>query len=112
MVSYPNTARIPTIAYILALTGSLCFVPLALILRAALWMYDHSPAYWRANAVRIMMFTTHFFLLLLGVFLSVGETYGVILQILDAYTNATIGSVFTCADNINSSKTTDHFLYS
>jgi hypothetical protein len=42
-------------------------------------------------------------LIFVSIFLTIGGTYGVIAQIIDAYRDGLIESAFSCADNSNSS---------
>ena len=46
-----------------------------------------------------MLYAFHVFLVLLGLFLAVGGTYGVVVQIKEAYADGQIASAFSCADN-------------
>ncbi|KAL5359435.1 transmembrane amino acid transporter protein-domain-containing protein [Aspergillus floccosus] len=76
-VSFVLASAIPIFTYVLALVGSLCFAPLAISLPGLLWI-------------------------LLGLFMMVGGTYGVIVQILNAYESGKIDKVFSCVDNSSS----------
>ena len=105
---------IPIFAYLIALTGSICFSPLAISLPAYLWLHDHQN--WRTGGsksgenngnkrrlLRIVAFYFNWFLIFLGGFMCVGGTYAVVMQIKEAYADGTIGGVFSCADNSGSS---------
>lgn len=95
---------IPIFNYLLALAGSLTFAPLALGLPGYLWVYDH-PA-WRLSSSskgKQVVYWLHWLMILLAVFLTIGGTYGVVQEILDAYASGKIESAFSCADNSNSS---------
>jgi hypothetical protein len=89
---------IPIFNYVLALVGSLCFAPLAISLPGWLWLYSHRD-YYRGNALRMTLYALHVFLVALGLFMAVGGTYGVIVQIKEAYADGEISSAFSCADN-------------
>lgn len=95
---------IPIFNYLLALAGSLTFAPLALGLPGYLWVYDHSA--WRLSSSskgKQVAYWLHWLMILLAVFLTIGGTYGVVQEILDAYASGKIESAFSCADNSNSS---------
>ncbi|KAJ5350147.1 hypothetical protein N7541_007874 [Penicillium brevicompactum] len=97
-ISFVLAEAIPIFNYVLALVGSLCFAPLAISLPGWLWIYSHRD-YWRGNAVRVSLYAFHVFLILLGLFMAVGGTYGVVVQINKAYRDGEISSAFSCADN-------------
>lgn len=108
---------IPIFNYLLALAGSLTFAPLALGLPGYLWVYDHG--HWRSGGggggsgsgggggsgawLRKLAYWANWLMILLAVFLTVGGTYGVITEILEAYASGAIPGAFSCADNSNSS---------
>jgi hypothetical protein len=100
-ISFVLASAIPIFNYVLALVGSLCFAPLAISLPGWLWLYSHRD-YWRGNFVRVVLYGLHVFLVLLGLFMAVGGTYGVVVQINQAYKNGEISSAFSCADNSGS----------
>lgn len=82
---------IPVFNYLVAITGSFCFAPLALMVPAWIWMYDH-PHYWRGGSVlQRGAYLAHGLLMVFGAFLCVGGTYGSIQSIIDAYNNGTVG---------------------
>ncbi|KAL2211410.1 neutral amino acid permease [Sarocladium strictum] len=94
-------SAIPIFNFLLALTGSICFAPLALILPMLLWFHDYR--HWvKGSAKQKCIFGLHIFIVLVGSFLSVGGTYSTVKQIIDAYATGIIGSAFSCADNSNS----------
>ncbi|KAI8942502.1 hypothetical protein NX059_000566 [Plenodomus lindquistii] len=101
VISFLIASGVPIFNYLLSLAGSVAFAPLALCLPGWLWLYDHAD-YWRGNALHKIMYALHVLLILIGLFLTVGGTYGVIVQIKDAYRDGTISSAFSCADNSNS----------
>lgn len=55
-----------------------------------LWLYDHGH-YKKGTPLQIVIYLLHIGLVLLGAFFLVGGTYGVILQVIDAYATGTIG---------------------
>jgi hypothetical protein len=81
---------IPIFSFIIALIGSVCFAPLAIMLPAYLWLYDFGQ-YWKGGMLRRLQWLFHVLLILLGAFMCVGGTYSVIRQIIAAYADGTIG---------------------
>lgn len=100
-ISFVLACAIPIFTYVLALVGSICFAPLAISLPGMLWLYSHDH-YRRGSAKRMVVYGLHMGLVLLGAFMTVGGTYGVIVQIIDAYNSGRIDKVFSCADNSGS----------
>ncbi|KAJ5562908.1 hypothetical protein N7461_001669 [Penicillium sp. DV-2018c] len=100
-ISFVLACAIPIFNYVLALVGSLCFAPLALSLPGWLWLHSHR-SYYRGNIIQMGLYGFHVFLILLGLFMAVGGTYGVIVQINQAYADGQISSAFSCADNSGS----------
>ncbi|KAF9888661.1 hypothetical protein FE257_008419 [Aspergillus nanangensis] len=93
---------IPIFNYLTAMTGSVCFAPIAMALPGWLWIHDH-PNYRTGTTAQKVVYWLHVALIPLGALFFVGGTYGVILQITNAYASGLIGSAFSCADNSNSS---------
>jgi len=89
---------IPIFNYILALTGSLCFAPLTIILTGFLWL-NMNKSWKKGTALQRGAFYLHFLIPLLGTFMCVGGTYAVIQEIIDAYADGTVGGVFSCAND-------------
>ncbi|XRM38402.1 hypothetical protein ABZX51_001822 [Aspergillus tubingensis] len=101
-IAFILACAIPIFTYVLALVGSLGFAPLALCLPGWLWLYSHGE-YWKSGGVvKRVVYLLHVLLVLLGAFMTVGGTYGVIVQIMDAYKDGQIDGVFSCADNSGS----------
>ncbi|PWY90831.1 hypothetical protein BO70DRAFT_425772 [Aspergillus heteromorphus CBS 117.55] len=102
-VSFILACAIPIFTYVLALVGSLCFAPLAISFPAWLWVYSHGH-YWGAGVgvMRRLVFGLHVLMIGLGVFMMVGGTYGVLVQIMEAYSSGEVDGVFSCADNSGS----------
>jgi hypothetical protein len=120
LLAFILVEAIPIFNYLLALSGSVCFAPLALILPMVLWLYDYSSWY-NGSVKQKLIFAFHVLIILIGAFLSVGGTYATVQSIIDAYANNTIGkftfltfgnsitltfhslgSAFSCDDNSNS----------
>jgi len=101
-ISFILACAIPIFNYVLALVGSLCFAPLAISLPGWLWVYSHGEYLKKGNLWRQTIYGLHILLILLGLFMTVGGTYGVIVQINNAYADGSISSAFSCADNSGS----------
>lgn len=119
IISFFIASGVPIFNYLLSLAGSIAFAPLALGLPGWLWIYvsckkshledcvltynqDHAD-YWRGNLWKKTLYGLHILLILISAFMTIGGTYGVIVQIMDAYKDGSIDSAFSCADNSNSS---------
>ncbi|KAI0885529.1 amino acid transporter [Annulohypoxylon maeteangense] len=87
--------------YLLSLVGSICFAPMAISVPGILWLFDFSH-YRTGSLWQKSQYFFHWFLVVLGLFITVGGTYSTILAIKDAYATGLIGSAFSCADNSNS----------
>lgn len=96
--SFLIASGIPIFNYILALAGSFCFSPVAICLPGWLWCHDHGH-YRRGNVWQITAYYLHVLMIAFGAFMTIGGTYSVIQEIIDAYASGTIGSAFSCADN-------------
>jgi hypothetical protein len=91
-ISFILAEAIPIFNYLLALTGSICFAPIGIALPGFLWLSDFK--HYRTGSVRQRVeFWSHWFLPLLGAFLCVGGTYGVVQLIIDAYADNQIGEL-------------------
>lgn len=119
-ISFILAEAIPIFNYLIALVGSVCFAPLAMCLPGFLWLHSNGH-YRRGTLVQKVIYLLHWGMVLLGIFFLVGATYGVVIQIIDAYATGaigmlkysstwldliltfTIGSAFSCIDNSNSS---------
>lgn len=100
-VSFLIASGVPIFNYLLSLAGSVAFAPLALGLPGWLWIYDHAD-YWKGTWSQKIQYMLHIVLILISAFLTIGGTYGVIVQIREAYKDGSIDSAFSCADNSNS----------
>ncbi|EXJ80441.1 hypothetical protein A1O1_08586 [Capronia coronata CBS 617.96] len=101
IVGFLIGAAVPIFNYILSLAGSLGFAPLAIMLPAWLWLHDHAQ-FRKGNMWQMALYWGHWLMGLVGAFLTVGGTYGVIQGVIDAYAAGTIGGAFSCADNSGS----------
>lgn len=90
-MSFILAEAIPIFNYIIALTGSLCFAPLQIALPGCLYLFQYRNTYKVGTAVQKTIYYTHFFLPLLGAFMCVGGTYGVVQSIIIAYADGTVG---------------------
>ncbi|GAW18768.1 hypothetical protein ANO14919_082500 [Xylariales sp. No.14919] len=102
VIAFLIASGIPIFNYLLALAGSLTFAPLALGLPGYLWVYDHQH-YRKGSLLQKIVYSLNWLMIALAVFLTIGGTYGVIQQIIDAYASGEIAGAFSCADNSNSS---------
>jgi hypothetical protein len=102
VVGFLIASGIPIFNYLLALAGSLTFAPLALGLPGYLWIFDHQH-YRKGNWWQVMVYYLNWLMILLAVFLTIGGTYGVVQNIIDAYARGEIDQAFSCKDNSNSS---------
>jgi hypothetical protein len=91
-ISFILAEAVPIFNYLIALTGSICFAPLAIALPGFLWLNDHGH-YKNGSMVQKMIYYAHWFLPVLGAFLCVGGTYAVVQQIIDAYADGLIGEL-------------------
>ncbi|KAK5190676.1 hypothetical protein LTR99_003406 [Exophiala xenobiotica] len=89
---------VPILNYLLGLAGSLCFAPFSLIFPAMLWMYDFK-AYRSGSTSQKLTYGAHVLIVLIGLFMVVGGTYGVAVSIKQAFASGLIAKVFDCADN-------------
>ncbi|OAG02748.1 uncharacterized protein CC84DRAFT_1261448 [Paraphaeosphaeria sporulosa] len=94
-------SAVPILNYLLGLAGSLCFAPFSLVFPALLWMYDFK-GYRSGGISQKLIYGLHIIIVLIGLFMVVGGTYGVALSIKEAYATGIIGKAFDCADNSGS----------
>ncbi|KAF1973724.1 hypothetical protein BU23DRAFT_639587 [Bimuria novae-zelandiae CBS 107.79] len=102
VIGFLIASGVPIFNYLLSLAGSLAFAPLALALPGWLRIYDHKE-YYRGTWLQRVLYALHVLMILIALFLCVGGTYGVIVQVMHAYWDGSIDSAFSCADNSNSS---------
>ncbi|RVX74994.1 hypothetical protein B0A52_01271 [Exophiala mesophila] len=101
-IAFLLAQAVPVFNYLLALLGTVCFAPLAMILPGLFWLYDHGA--WRTGGLKkAVIYYLHCGMILLGLFFFIGGTYATITVIVDSYRSGGIGSAFSCADNSNSS---------
>lgn len=99
VLAFVLASAIPIFNYLVALVGSICFCPLALMLPATLHLYDNWSDIKTGSMWKKAEWCFNVFLFVIGVFLCVSGTYGVVKSIADAYASGQIGSAFSCADN-------------
>ncbi|KAL1583678.1 hypothetical protein WHR41_07541 [Cladosporium halotolerans] len=97
-IAFILAQAIPIFNYLLSLTGSLCFAPIALSLPGWLWCHDNI-AWRRGKWWQQIVFWITALMIPLGMFICVGGTYGVVVEIKEAYASGRIGSAFSCEDN-------------
>ena len=92
-IAFILAEAIPIFNYLVALTGSLCFGPLAMCLPGWIWLYDHGE--WvRGGMLQKGAWAAHVLMILFGAFLCVGGTYGTVKEIVSAYSAGLIGECF------------------
>ncbi|KAJ9615845.1 hypothetical protein H2200_001922 [Cladophialophora chaetospira] len=89
---------VPILNYLLGLAGAVCFAPFSLIFPAMLWMYDFR-GYRKGTGLQKAAFGAHIAIVIIGLFMVVGGTYGVAVSIKDAFASGLISKVFDCSDN-------------
>jgi hypothetical protein len=99
VLSFILASAIPIFNYLIALVGSMCFAPLALMLPAVFHFYDHWDDIKTGTLAQKAEWMLCGVLFLAGAFLCVSGTYGTVLLINDAYKTGAIGGAFSCADN-------------
>lgn len=90
IIAFIFAEAIPIFNFLLALTGSFCLAPLAIIVPSALWMYDNIQ-YRSGKTLKRLIFWFHALWIPFGTFITVGGTYGVVLLIKEAYDTGAIG---------------------
>ncbi|RDW83484.1 hypothetical protein BP5796_04975 [Coleophoma crateriformis] len=100
IVAFILASSIPIFNYLLALTGSVCFAPMCLIFPICFWLHDYS-GYWKGGSKQLAIYAVNILIMLIGLLLFVGGTYGTVLEIKQAYASGSLGSAFSCADNSN-----------
>ena len=89
-IAFVLASAIPIFNYLIALTASVCFAPLALMLPGWLWLYDHGS--WRKEGlIKITVWLLHWVMIGAGGLLCVGGTYGVAKEIQRAYDEGLVG---------------------
>ncbi|KAI1629550.1 amino acid transporter [Exophiala viscosa] len=92
---------VPILNYLLGLAGSLCFAPFSLIFPAMLWMYDYKM-YRKGTTSQMLTYGAHILIVIIGLFMVVGGTYGVSEAIKEAFADGLISKIFDCSDNSGS----------
>jgi hypothetical protein len=98
-ISFILAEAIPVFNYLVALVGSICFAPLALMLPAVFYFYDNKTVIKSGTIGQKLEWALNVFLFFLGAFFLVSGTYAVILEIIKAYADGQIGGAFSCANN-------------
>lgn len=101
-IAFVLSEAIVIFSYLIALTGTVCFAPMAISVPGILYMYDNNSVRKSGVLAKQAWYWSHALLVLLGAFIAVGGTYSVIKSILGAYASGEIGSAFSCADNSGS----------
>jgi hypothetical protein len=91
-IAFVLASAIPIFNYLIALTASVCFAPLALILPGFLWLYDHKT-WMRGGILKSTAWAAHWVLIAAGGLLCVGGTYGVAKEIQHAYDSGLVGKL-------------------
>jgi hypothetical protein len=73
ILSFVLAEAIALFNYILALAGSICFAPMALIIPGLLYLFDYS-GYRNGTILQRVKYWSHIFVILLGCFITVGGT--------------------------------------
>ncbi|KAI1854968.1 hypothetical protein JX266_001086 [Neoarthrinium moseri] len=97
-LSFIISQAVPILDYLLGLTGSLFSAPFCLIFPALFWMHDFK-GYKTLSGKNKALWWLHAVIILIGLFMVVGGTYGVALSIRNAFATGLISKVFDCADN-------------
>ncbi|OAP58967.1 hypothetical protein AYL99_06264 [Fonsecaea erecta] len=100
-IAFILAEAVPIFNYLIALEGSVCFAPMAIILPGWFWLYDNK-SFLTGTIFQRSAYVAHVVLVLIGGLMLVGGTYGTVVQIKDAYAAGIIGSAFSCADNSGS----------
>ncbi|KAF4548379.1 Transmembrane amino acid transporter-like protein 12 [Elsinoe fawcettii] len=97
-VAFVIAGGVPIFNYVLSLAACIGNAPLTTVLPAYLYTWDYSK-YRTGSPFQQTKYWLHWLMFAIGMFLTVGGTYGVVQGIIDAYRDGTIGSAFSCADN-------------
>ncbi|ORY31432.1 putative N amino acid transport system protein [Naematelia encephala] len=98
-ISFILAEAVPIFNYLVALTGSICFAPLALMLPAVYYFYDDYDKIRTGTMVEKFEWVCNVAIFCLGLFFLGSGTYAVAESIKAAYADGQIGSAFTCANN-------------
>jgi hypothetical protein len=83
---------VPVYNWLAALSGSLCFAPLALTLPGFFWVYDHK-SWIKGSLLQQVIYWLHWGLAALGLFMMVGGTYATAELIKEAYATGYLGEL-------------------
>ncbi len=100
--SYIIASAIPFFGNLISLVGALFGTPLVICLESGMWIY-YSWDQWKYADRRGKYFyfglAINAFLILVGIFITVGGTYGSVLAIKKSFDDGTVSGVFSCANN-------------
>ncbi|KAL2414861.1 Transmembrane transporter [Exophiala dermatitidis] len=100
LTSYIIASAIPVFGGLVSLIGALLGTLMSFQPMGCMWLYDH----WNSDRTLKwkLMVCWSVFVILSGIFLMVGGTYGSIVGIIDSYKAAGGSAAWSCADNSNS----------
>ncbi|KAH8884192.1 neutral amino acid permease [Thozetella sp. PMI_491] len=101
-IAFVLSEAIVIFSYLIALTGTICFAPMAIMIPGLLYMYDYAEERKSGSLLKKVQYWLHSLMILIGLFIAVGGTYAVVIQIKAAYDSGQIPSAFSCADNSGS----------
>jgi hypothetical protein len=123
--SFIIAASIPFFESLVGLIGALFGASLCLVLMGVMWFHMHPQFYvpffrllrlrrdrksddwkpttfWSSSATKKLLFVLNLTVILVGSLCVVAGTYASAVSIRDSYSEGTVGSAFSCADNSNS----------
>lgn len=102
ILSYIIASAIPFFGDLISLIGAIFGTTFCIQLEAGMWIYLQWPAYKKPELrTRFFWFgiAVNAFLILAGMFITVGGLYGSVLEIKDDFATGSVGSPWSCADN-------------
>ncbi|KAF9891030.1 hypothetical protein FE257_005289 [Aspergillus nanangensis] len=100
LVGWVLCEAIPFYGSLVSLIGAMGFGPLGIVLPSVLWFcLDRNALTGRTS--RVIPRAFHAGLVMLGLFVTFGGTYAVVVSIVDQYKSGLVGRPFQCADNSN-----------
>lgn len=103
LVGWLLSEAVPIFSSLVSLIGALGFGPLGICLPAILWFsLERTRSMTRPQKSMLMTWTTrvtHFFVILLGLLVTIGGTYANVVSINDQFKAGSVGGSFQCADN-------------
>ena len=103
LIAYLIASSIPVFGGLVSLIGALFGTLLSFQPYGCMWLYDHWAEY-KARRTPWLTFMVYWsvFVILSGMFLTIGGTYGSIVGIVDSYKKSGGSAAWSCADNSNS----------